>query len=109
MIHKPPGRLTPWCRHYDAAVAKTVRVARAADATKLTETIFRAVNIALVNELKIVYDKMGIDVCEVLDAANTEPFGFSRVPLLALRARRGAASTSREWDGRHAPVSIARC
>ena len=67
-------------RLYDAAVAKTVRVssARAAEATKLTENIFRAVNIALVNELKIVYDKMGIDIWEVLDAASTKPFGFMR-------------------------------
>jgi UDP-N-acetyl-D-glucosamine dehydrogenase len=67
-------------RLYDAAVARTVRVssARAAEATKLTENIFRAVNIALVNELKIVYDRMGIDVWEVLDAASTKPFGFMR-------------------------------
>jgi len=67
-------------RLYDAAVAKTVRVssARVAEATKLTENIFRAVNIALVNELKIVYDKMGIDIWEVLDAASTKPFGFMR-------------------------------
>jgi len=67
-------------RLYDAAVAKTVRVssARAAEATKLTENIFRAVNIALVNELKIVYDRMGIDIWEVLDAASTKPFGFMR-------------------------------
>jgi UDP-N-acetyl-D-glucosamine dehydrogenase len=67
-------------RLYDAAVAKTVRVssARTAEATKLTENIFRAVNIALVNELKIVYDKMGIDIWEVLDAASTKPFGFMR-------------------------------
>lgn len=66
---------------YRAAVpAGVVRVssARAAEATKLTENIFRAVNIALVNELKIVYDKMGIDVWEVLDAADTKPFGFMR-------------------------------
>lgn len=67
-------------RLYDAAVAKTVRVssARVAEATKLTENIFRAVNIALVNELKIVYDRMGIDIWEVLDAASTKPFGFMR-------------------------------
>jgi UDP-N-acetyl-D-glucosamine dehydrogenase len=67
-------------RLYDAAVAKTVRVSstRAAEATKLTENIFRAVNIALVNELKIVYEKMGIDIWEVLDAASTKPFGFMR-------------------------------
>lgn len=65
---------------YDAVVAKTVRVssARVAEATKLTENIFRGVNIALVNELKVVYDRMGIDVWEVLDAASTKPFGFMR-------------------------------
>lgn len=51
---------------------------RAAEATKLTENIFRAVNIALVNELKMVYDAMDIDVWEVLDAAATKPFGFMR-------------------------------
>ena len=52
--------------------------ARTAEATKLVENIFRAVNIALVNELKIVFDRMGIDVWEVLDAASTKPFGFMR-------------------------------
>ncbi len=65
---------------YDRIVVRTVRVssARVAEATKLTENIFRAVNIALVNELKIVYDRMGVDVWEVLDAASTKPFGFMR-------------------------------
>jgi UDP-N-acetyl-D-glucosamine dehydrogenase len=65
---------------YDLAIQKTVRVstARTAEATKLVENIFRAVNIALVNELKMVFDKMGIDVWEVLDAASTKPFGFMR-------------------------------
>lgn len=43
---------------------------------KLTENIFRAVNIALVNELKVVYEAMGIDIWEVIDAAKTKPFGF---------------------------------
>ena len=47
-----------------------------AEAVKLTENIFRAVNIALVNELKIIYSKMGIDVWEVIDAARTKPFGY---------------------------------
>ena len=47
-----------------------------AEAVKLTENIFRAVNIALVNELKVVYAAMGIDVWEVIDAAKTKPFGF---------------------------------
>ena len=65
---------------YARIIVRTVRVssARAAEATKLTENIFRAVNIALVNELKVVYDRMGIDVWEVLDAASTKPFGFMR-------------------------------
>jgi len=65
---------------YDQVVARTVRVstARAAEAAKLVENIFRAVNIALVNELKVVYDRMGIDIWEVLDAAATKPFGFMR-------------------------------
>ena len=65
---------------YDRIIVRSVRVssARAAEATKLTENIFRAVNIALVNELKIIYDRMGIDVWEVLDAAATKPFGFMR-------------------------------
>jgi UDP-N-acetyl-D-glucosamine dehydrogenase len=65
---------------YDQAIARTVRVAnaRTAEATKLVENIFRAVNIALVNELKIVFDRMGIDVWDVLDAASTKPFGFMR-------------------------------
>jgi UDP-N-acetyl-D-glucosamine dehydrogenase len=47
-----------------------------AEAVKLTENIFRAVNIALSNELKLVYDRMGIDVWEVVDAAKTKPFGY---------------------------------
>jgi UDP-N-acetyl-D-glucosamine dehydrogenase len=47
-----------------------------AEAVKLTENIFRAINIALVNELKVVYDAMGIDVWEVIEAAKTKPFGF---------------------------------
>ncbi len=65
---------------YAQAIARTVRVssARTAEATKLMENIFRAVNIALVNELKVVYDAMDIDVWEVLDAAETKPFGFMR-------------------------------
>lgn len=49
---------------------------RVAEATKLTENIFRSVNIALVNELKVVFHKMDIDVCDVIDAAATKPFGY---------------------------------
>jgi UDP-N-acetyl-D-glucosamine dehydrogenase len=65
---------------YRQAIGEVVRVssARTAEATKLTENIFRAVNIALVNELKVIYERMGIDVWEVLDAAETKPFGFMR-------------------------------
>jgi len=63
---------------YSQIVVKTVPVSSAttAEAVKLTENIFRAVNIALVNELKVVYDAMGIDIWEVIDAAKTKPFGF---------------------------------
>ena len=49
---------------------------RVAEATKLLENIFRSVNIALVNELKIVYGAMDIDIWEVIEAAKTKPFGF---------------------------------
>jgi UDP-N-acetyl-D-glucosamine dehydrogenase len=63
---------------YGAVVTTVVPVSSAAtaEAVKLTENIFRAVNIALVNELKVVYEAMGIDVWEVIDAARTKPFGF---------------------------------
>jgi len=63
---------------YDAVVVSTVPVSSpdAAEATKLLENIFRSVNIALVNELKVVFDKMGIDIWEVIEAAKTKPFGF---------------------------------
>jgi UDP-N-acetyl-D-glucosamine dehydrogenase len=49
---------------------------QAAEATKLMENIFRSVNIALVNELKVIFDKMGIDIWEVIQAASTKPFGY---------------------------------
>jgi UDP-N-acetyl-D-glucosamine dehydrogenase len=63
---------------YERLISKVVAVssAAAAEATKLTENIFRSVNIALVNELKLVYGAMGIDVWEVIAAAATKPFGF---------------------------------
>lgn len=65
---------------YTAVIAKVIRVssARVAEAAKLTENIFRAVNIALVNELKVTFDRMGLDIWEVLDGAATKPFGFMR-------------------------------
>lgn len=63
---------------YSHLAPKTIAVSstKAAEAVKLTENIFRAVNIALVNELKIVYDAMGIDIWEIIEAAKTKPFGF---------------------------------
>jgi len=63
---------------YDQFLSKTVAVSSAetAEAVKLTENIFRSVNIALVNELKIVFDAMGIDIWEVIEAAKTKPFGY---------------------------------
>jgi UDP-N-acetyl-D-glucosamine dehydrogenase len=63
---------------YGAAVERVVPVSSnaTAEAVKLTENIFRAVNIALVNELKVVYEAMGIDIWEVVDAAKTKPFGY---------------------------------
>lgn len=65
-------------RFYAAVVTTVVPVSSnaTAEAVKLTENIFRAVNIALVNELKVVYEAMGIDVWEVIDAAKTKPFGY---------------------------------
>ena len=77
------GGLTPRClaaarRVYDPAVPRTVPVSslEAAEATKLMENIFRCVNIALVNELKQVFSRMGIDVWEIIAAAETKPFGY---------------------------------
>lgn len=64
---------------YGAAIEKIVSVSstKAAEMTKLLENIHRAVNIGLVNEMKIVADRMGIDIHEVIDAAKTKPFGFT--------------------------------
>jgi len=63
---------------YGAIIKKLVPVAntKTAEATKLMENVFRAVNIALVNELKVIFEKMGIDVWEVIEAAKTKPFGY---------------------------------
>jgi UDP-N-acetyl-D-glucosamine dehydrogenase len=82
-IPKVIGGLTPAClakakELYGKALTTLVPVSscRVAEATKLLENIFRSVNIALVNELKVVYGAMNIDVWEVIDAAKTKPFGF---------------------------------
>jgi UDP-N-acetyl-D-glucosamine dehydrogenase len=83
VIPKVVGGYTPACLEraielYSKAIKTLVPVSscRAAEATKLLENTFRGVNIALVNELKIVYSAMGIDVWEVINAAKTKPFGF---------------------------------
>jgi UDP-N-acetyl-D-glucosamine dehydrogenase len=82
-IPKVIGGLTPVCLEkakalYLRAIKTVVPVSscRAAEATKLLENIFRSVNIALVNELKVVYSAMDIDIWEVIAAAKTKPFGF---------------------------------
>lgn len=83
VIPKIVGGFTPEClKHalsvYGRAIKTLVPVesCRVAEAVKLTENIFRAVNIAMVNELKVVYAAMGIDIWDVIDAAKTKPFGF---------------------------------
>jgi UDP-N-acetyl-D-glucosamine dehydrogenase len=80
---KVVGGLNPACldravKLYSKAVGRVVPVSSCdtAEAVKLTENIFRFVNIGLVNELKRIYTAMGIDIWEVIDAAGTKPFGF---------------------------------
>jgi UDP-N-acetyl-D-glucosamine dehydrogenase len=82
-VPKLVGGLTPACLEkalqvYGQAIKTLVPVSscRVAEAAKLLENIFRSVNIALVNELKLIYGAMGIDVWEVIEAAKTKPFGF---------------------------------
>ncbi len=83
LIPKVIGGYTPQCLErakalYSKAIKTIVPVSscRVAEATKLFENIFRSVNIALVNELKVVYGVMDIDIWEVIEAAKTKPFGF---------------------------------
>lgn len=83
-IPKVVGGHSPACLEvgkalYQPAIDKVVPVSstKAAEMTKLLENIHRAVNIGLVNEMKIVADKMGVDIFEVIDAAATKPFGFT--------------------------------
>lgn len=82
-IPKVLGGSSPACADvgvalYEAAITSVVRVSstQVAEFTKLLENIYRAVNIGLVNELKVAADSMGIDIWEVIDAAATKPFGF---------------------------------
>jgi len=83
-IPKVVGGITPACLEagvalYEAAFEQVVPVSscKVAELTKLLENIYRAVNIGLVNELKVAADKMGIDIWEVIRAASTKPFGFT--------------------------------
>lgn len=83
-VPKIVSGLTPSCKRvattlYQQIVLKVVPVSslRVAELTKLLENIYRSVNIALVNELKMLADRMGIDIWEVIEAASTKPFGFS--------------------------------
>ena len=82
-IPKVVGGHTDACRDlavalYESVVPRTIPVSspETAEATKLMENIFRAVNIAMVNELKLVFDRMGVNIWEVVEAAATKPFGF---------------------------------
>jgi UDP-N-acetyl-D-glucosamine dehydrogenase len=82
-IPKLVGGVTPACAElalalYSQAVSQAVSVSgtRVAEAAKILENVYRSVNIALVNELKLAFDGMGIDVWEVIEAARTKPFGF---------------------------------
>ena len=83
-IPKVVGGLTPACLEAGVALYRLafetvvpVSSCKVAELTKLLENIYRAVNIGLVNELKIVADAMGIDIWEVIRAASTKPFGFT--------------------------------
>jgi len=73
-----PGAARAIEAFYSAAVDRVVPVSSldVAEAVKITENVFRAVNIALVNELKMVFDRMGVDIWEVIEAAKTKPFGY---------------------------------
>jgi UDP-N-acetyl-D-glucosamine dehydrogenase len=83
-IPKVVGGLTKTCKDmacslYGAAIAKIVPVSslEVAEAAKILENVYRCINIAMVNELKVVFDRMGIDIWEVIRAASTKPFGFN--------------------------------
>lgn len=75
-VDEASGQLA--CQLYQSVIQEVVQVSdsKVAEAAKVLENIYRCVNIALVNELKILFDRMGIDVWEVIEAASTKPFGF---------------------------------
>ncbi|MEW6456031.1 MAG: nucleotide sugar dehydrogenase [Acidobacteriota bacterium] len=83
MIPKVVGGVTPECAEvgkalYEQVIDRVVVVssAKVAEFTKLLENIFRGVNIALVNEMKMLADRMGVDIWEIIEASSTKPFGF---------------------------------
>jgi len=83
-IPKLVGGITPQCGQvaaalYGAVIERIVPVSSAAvaEAAKLLENIYRSVNIALVNELKVLFERMGLNIWEIIDAAATKPFGFT--------------------------------
>ncbi len=83
-IPKLVGGVTPECGRiaaalYEAVIDSVIPVSSAAvaEAAKLLENIYRSVNIALVNELKVLFDRMGLNIWEIIDAAATKPFGFT--------------------------------
>ncbi len=82
-IPKIVGGVTLKCKRlakalYDQVVSNTVPVSspKVAEATKILENVFRSVNIAMVNEMKMIFDRMGINIWEVIQAASTKPFGY---------------------------------
>lgn len=106
---KVVGGLTHSCldravKLYSKSVGHVVPVSSCdtAEAVKLTENIFRFVNIALVNELKRIFTAMGIDIWEVIDAAATKPFGFMPFRPGAGVGGIASRSTPTTWPGRHA-------
>jgi UDP-N-acetyl-D-glucosamine dehydrogenase len=115
-IPKVVGGTTPACRAvgealYGTVIDRVVPVSstQAAELTKLLENIHRSVNIGLANEMKLIADRMGIDIYEVIDAAKTKPFGFTAYypgPGLGGHCMSTASRpTSSSWPAR----SIATC
>ena len=100
-VPKIVGGITPACtdraaQFYEGAVDSVhpVSTPEAAELTKLLENIFRGVNIALVNELAQLCERMGIDVWEVIEAAGTKPFGFMSSPGPGLEATASRSTRS---------------
>ena len=108
-IPKVVGGYTPKCLEvaialYRCIVQRTVPVSspRVAEASKLLENIYRSVNIALVNKLKVLFDRMDINIWEVIDAAKTKPFGFQAFYPGRCSAAIASPSIPSTLRGRHA-------